>query len=150
MTRHLRLLARELAKNWLATLLIAIVVGVNVVLMAHRGDFSEAEIVVAAIGILAAGLFLQATFLFMSYRLFSGSAFEGSFFVIAVLVTIFLIIAIVAASFLARSRVEGFPTEELPLLILGLYAVVVVFLFGAFRMSHWFFGLIGRNGSTAR
>lgn len=151
LSRNIRLVFRELAKGGLITLVvIAIVAGLNAAILAQRGDFSGVDITVAVVGIAAAILFLKAGFQFAFHRLLSKEPFEGSFLIAALLASIFLAIPLGAASFIFRSRVEGFPAAEAPFLIVAAYLFVSLALFLAFRLSHWFFGLFGNKGSTAR
>lgn len=137
---HLRLLSNQLARGWVPTLAITLLVGMGTALLLRNGNYYVSEIAIAVLGIVATIAFLKAALMIALYRLLNNSSFEGSFFVMACLVSLFLILALGAVSFLAYGRITEFPMSELPMLFAVVYAIVTLFLFGLFRISNWIFG----------
>ena len=138
--QHVGLLQMQLAKSSLLTLAVTIAMaGLTAGYLLGRDEFDNTEIAVAVLGTVAIVIFLKVTIMFSIYRILHELPFEGSFLVIAFLVSLLLVLALGAVSYLAYSRVTGFPTSELPMLLAVVYVVVSFFLFGMFRFAHWIF-----------
>ncbi len=133
----------NLLKKWsgLTIIIIAVVSGYSAYYFASEDSFTPAEITIAIIGYIAALAFLKVSVLIIIYPFFNKLAFEGSLFILALLTALFLVIAIGCASILVAPRIDTFPTAELIWLLPLVFAIVSIYLFATFHLSHWMFKL---------
>lgn len=147
--RHIRLVVVQLAKAPISTfVLLALAGALAAINLQSRYDLSVSEVTRSMAAVVVAILFLKAALMFFAFRFFNNQRFDGSFATVAILIALLLILALLLGASVAGPRIDGFPSEELPIVLLGLYALVVIFLYGAFHLSHWFFGLLDRKGSN--
>jgi hypothetical protein len=149
--RHIKVVFFQLSKAPILTVLLLTVAGALAGIdLARRHDLTIVEVANSVAAVVLAALFLKTGFMFFAYRILNDEPFNGSFLLAAFLITPLLILALWLGAAVAGPRIDDFPREELPILLLGLYGLVALFLFAAFRMSHWFFGLFRQKRSTAR
>lgn len=149
--RHIKIVFFQLSKAPILTVLLLTGAGVMAgVDLAGKHDLTIVEVAISVAAVVLGALFLKAGFMFFAYRVLNDEPFNGSFLLVASIITPILILALWLGAVVASPRIDDFPRDELLFLLLGLYGLLALFLFAAFRMSHWFFGLFKQKRSTAR
>lgn len=139
---NLKLLFNLLKKwTWLTIIFVAVLSGWSAYSLTSEYELTPAETAIAIIGNIAAYAYLKITLLIITYPFFNKLAFEGSLFILALLTALLLVIAVGSLSILAAPRMDDFPTAELIWLLPLVFAIVSVFLFATFHLSHWMFRL---------
>jgi hypothetical protein len=145
-SNYIKLVVAQMARAPVATCVLLAFASASVgVAIQRNNEFSTLEVTISVVAVMLAVLFLKTALMFFAFRIFNDQRFDGSFLLVAILLTPILILALLLGASVAGPHIDGFPSEELPILLVGLYVIVVVFLFAAFRASHWILGSIIRK-----